>query len=110
MNVGTVLCLILGGSFLLLGILFAVLKEKGAILISGFNSLSKEERAKYDQVTMSKDVRNNFFIWFAVFLIGAILSHFIFSYSAIVAFIVWLVLFIKDCHLDVEKAFGKYRL
>ena len=110
MNVGTVLCLILGGSFLLLGILFAVLKEKGAILLSGFNSYSKEEREKFNQAAICKDTSNNFFIWFAVFLIGAILSHFIFSYSAIVAFIVWLVLFIKDCHLDVEKAFGKYRL
>ena len=110
MNEGTVLCLTLGGAFLLFGILFAVLKDKAAILISGFNSLPKEERSKYNQVAMSKDVSNNFFIWFAVFYLGAILSHFISSYIAIGAFIIWLVLFIKDLHLDNEKAFLKYRL
>ncbi len=110
MNIGTILCLMLGGIILLFGILFAILKGKGAILISGFNSLSKEERAKYDQVAMSKDVRNNCFIWFAIFLIGAILSHFVWSYSAIVNGVIWLILFIKDVHLDIKTAFDKYRL
>jgi hypothetical protein len=29
---------------------------------------------------------------------------------AIIAFVVWLVVFFKDVHLDIEKAFGKYKI
>lgn len=100
----------MGGLFLIFAIVFALLKENGAALISGFNALPKQEREKYNQLKMSKDMRNSFFIWFAIFAIGAILSYFISSYIAIISFIVWLILFFKDVHLDTGKAFEKYRL
>jgi hypothetical protein len=29
---------------------------------------------------------------------------------AIIAFVVWLVVFFKDVHFDIEKAFGKYKI
>lgn len=41
MNVGMVACLTLGIFFLVFSICFAILKEKGAILVSGFNSFFK---------------------------------------------------------------------
>ena len=55
MNVGVVACLTLGIFFLVFSICFAILKEKGAILVSGFNSFSKAEREKYDQKRISLD-------------------------------------------------------
>lgn len=54
MNIGTITCLILAVFFGIISIIFALLKEKGALLISGFNTMPKEEREKYDQKKMSK--------------------------------------------------------
>ena len=48
--------------FLLLAFVFTCLKEKAAMLISGFNTLPKEERKKYDTERMSRDQRNLFLI------------------------------------------------
>ena len=44
MNIWGIICLILAVIFSILAAVFALLKEKGALLISGFNTLSKEER------------------------------------------------------------------
>lgn len=49
MNIGTIICLLLAVVFGMISMIFALLKEKGAMLISGFNTLSKEEQANYDQ-------------------------------------------------------------
>lgn len=45
---GVVACLLLAGIFAVMGLVFTIGKEKAAILVSGFNSLSKEERDRYD--------------------------------------------------------------
>ena len=58
---------------------------------------------------MSKDHRNMFLIWTAILGVGALLSLLISTYMAIPAFIVWIIMFFKDVHLDEEKAFGKYK-
>lgn len=42
------------------------------------------------------------------YLIGAVLCYFISEYTAIAAFIVWIILFFRDVHFDTEKAFAKY--
>lgn len=42
----------------MLAIIFALLNEKGSMLISGFNTLSKEKREKYDKKKMSIDMRS----------------------------------------------------
>lgn len=44
--------------FVIIGVLFAVLKEKAAQFVSGFNLLSKEEQALYDKAYISRDIRN----------------------------------------------------
>ncbi|WRS26303.1 DUF3784 domain-containing protein [Oscillospiraceae bacterium MB08-C2-2] len=110
MNVGAAACLFMAGIFLLLAVIFALLKEKGAVLISGFNTLPKEQRLNYDQAKMSKDMRNSLIIWVTIFAVGAILCYFLSPYFAIASFAIWLVLFFKEVHSDPEKAFGKYRL
>lgn len=109
MNTGFIVCGALCLIFLLLAFLFAVLKGKAAILISGFNTMPKEKRESYDIDKLCKDQRNAFFIWTFILGAGAVLSYFVSQYMAIIAFVIWFVLFFKDVHLDEEKAFGKYK-
>ncbi|MBR4766733.1 MAG: DUF3784 domain-containing protein [Clostridia bacterium] len=108
MNTGSAACLILFTVFIVFGTLFAVLKEKGVKLVSGFNSLQKDEQERYDKARIVRDMRNQCFIWSGIMFIGAVLSFFLSSYLAIPAFAVWFVLFFKQVHLDVHKAFDKY--
>lgn len=109
MNIGGIICLTLAVIFSILAAVFALLKEKGALLISGFNTLSKEEREKYDKKKISVDMRNSLFIWAIILFLGAILSYYISKYCAIIAIIIWIVIFFKDVHIDSEKAFRKYK-
>lgn len=109
MNAGFIIC---GAScvlFLLLAFLFTVLKGKAAILISGFNTMPKEKRELYNKEKMSKDHRNAFLIWAFIQGVGAVLSYFVSQYMAIVSFVILLIVFFKDVHLDEEKAFWKYK-
>lgn len=110
MNIGFYACVALGMIFAIITIIFSVLGEKAAILISGFNSLTKEQRENYDKKAMSKDQRNSMFIWTVIMMSGALFSYIISQYIAIVAFIIWLIVFFKDVHFDMEKAFKKYEI
>ena len=109
MNIWGIICLTLAVIFSILAAVFALLKEKGALLISGFNTLSREEREKYDKKKISVDMRNSLFIWAIILFLGAILSYYISKYCAIIAIIIWIVIFFKDVHIDSEKAFRKYK-
>ena len=93
----------------LFALLFTILKGKAAILIGGFNTMPKEKRELYDTEKLRKDSRNIFLIWAVIQGIGAILAYYISQYAAIIAFIIWLIVFFKDVHLNEEKAFGKYK-
>lgn len=110
MNLGFWSCGILVLPFLLVGILFAVFKEKSVRFVSGFNSLSEKEQEMYDKAYICRDIRNQCFIWSSIMLIGAVLSYFVTAYMAVPAFIIWLVLFFKEAHFDAHKAFEKYLL
>lgn len=110
MNIGSWLCGVLVIPFSVIGVLFAVFKEKAAKFVSGFNSLSKEEQALYDKAYVSRDIRNQFFLWAVIMLIGAVLSYFLTPYMAIPVFVIWLFLFFKNVHFDTHKAFKKYLL
>ena len=63
MNIGFWSCIILVIPFLIIGVLFAIFKEKAAKFVSGFNSFSKEEQALYDKAHISRDIRNQCFMW-----------------------------------------------
>lgn len=109
MNVWAIACLILSVPFGIMTVIFTLLKQKGAILISGFNTLPKEEREEYDKRKMSIDMRNSLYLWFGILLLGAVLAYFFSNYFAMIAIIIWIILFFKDVHFDTEKAFKKYR-
>lgn len=109
MNIGFISCSLLGGLFLLLWLLFTLLGDRAALLISGFNTLPPEKRAQYDVSRMCRDQRGAFLLWAAVLAAGAALSRFVSQGFAIAAFAVWLALFFRDVHFDAEKAFEKYR-
>lgn len=106
MNVGFVACITLAVLFLVLGIMFALLKEKGAYFVSGFRTLNHPE--KYDKAYISRDMRNQCFIYFVILSIGAILSYLISAVISIPTYIIWAIVFFKSVHLDAEKAFEKY--
>ena len=72
MNIGLVMCLFMGGLFLLLAVLFTLLGARGSMLVSGFNTLPKAERACYDHKRLAADHRNLFWIWAAVMAAGAL--------------------------------------
>lgn len=95
--------------FLILGLIFAIMKEKGTRLIAGYNFKRKEERKKYDEKQMSKDMRNILFTYSLIFLAGTVATYIWGKIWFWISFIIWLVYFLKNFHIDDEKAFGKYR-
>ena len=106
MNVGFVACIILAVLFLILGIIFALLKENGAQFVSGFRTLNHPEN--YDKASISLDMRNQCFTYALILFLGAILSYFISAIIAIPTYVIWGIVFFKSVHLDGEKAFEKY--
>lgn len=106
MNIGFMACIVLAILFLIMGIIFFLLKEKGAKYVSGFSTLNHPE--KYDKAYISLDMRNQCFIYALILFLGAILSYFISNYIAIPTYIIWGIVFFKSVHLDAEKAFEKY--
>ena len=110
MNIGLWLCGFFVILFVIIGVLFAIFKEKAAKFVSGFNSLPKEEQALYDKAYISRDIRNQCFMWAIIMLAGALLSCFLTPYIAIPTYIIWLVLFFREVHFDNHKAFEKYLL
>lgn len=110
MNIGVYACGILVIPFSAIALLFALLKERAAILVSGFNSLPRKEQSLYDKARISQDVRNQCFAWAGLMLAGALLSCFFSSYMAIPTFMIWLYWLFKDIHLNPRKAFEKYLL
>ena len=106
MNIGFMACIVLGILFLIIGIIFFLLKEKGAKYVSGFSTLNHPE--KYDKAYISLDMRNQCFTYALILFLGAILSYFISDYIAIPIYIIWGILFFKSVHLDAEKSLEKY--
>ena len=106
MNIGLVTCIVLAILFLIIGIIFSLLKEKGAKYVSGFSTLNHPE--KYDKAFISLDMRNQCLTHTVILSLGAILSYFISAYIAIPTYIIWGIVFFKSVHLDAEKAFEKY--
>lgn len=106
MNIGFMVCLVLAILFLVIGIIFSLLKEEGAKYVSGFSTLNHPE--KYDKAYISLDMRNQCFTYALILFLGAILSYFISAIIAIPTYVIWGIVFFKSVHLDAEKAFEKY--
>lgn len=110
MNVGVILCLQLAGIFFILAVIFAIFKDRAAILIGGFNTIPQQDRDSYDKHKMSLDMRNSLLLWTFILLIGAALSYIFSPYFGGAAFILWIVVFFKDVHFNTLKAFAKYKI
>lgn len=110
MNTGFWACFVLAPFFFGMALVFAFGKEKTAKLVSGFNSLSKAEQARYDKALIARDMQNACFLWAAVMLSGAALCCLWTPYAAVAAYLIWGILFFKDVHFDAGKAFEKYLL
>lgn len=108
MNIGFVFCAVLAVFFIIMAGIFVVMGEKGAMLVSGFNTMPKEKRELYDKKRMSRDQRNMFLIWAAIMGAGAVLSLLVSAYMGAAAGAVWLIMFFREVHLDADKAFAKY--
>lgn len=107
---GMIACFFFGIGFTILSIVFALLKEKATVLISGFNFFTKEKREQYNTKQMSKDTRNRFFVWAVLWFVGGLLSYFFNIYFIIVIFVIWFIFVVKEIRLDANKAFEKYKL
>ena len=108
MNIGFMACIVLAILFLIMGIIFFLLKEKGAKYVSGFSALNHPEKYDKASISLSLDMRNQCFTYALILLLGAILSYFISTLIAIPTYVIWGILFFKSVHLDAEKTFEKY--
>ena len=80
MNIGAWMCGVLVFPFAIVGLLFGIFKEKATKFVAGFNSFSEDEQAMYDRAAISRDIKNQCFIWSALMLVGTILSYAITTY------------------------------
>lgn len=107
-HIGTSFCMVIGSFTFLVMLFFLIGKGKSARFISGFSTMSQEERAKYDQEKMSKDMALFFLQLTLIAVCGGICS--LWEQKVVILFgILWLIRFFREVHLDQEKAFGKYR-
>jgi len=112
-QIGAIVCGLIFVIFSIVALIFAVFGEKAAPLIAGFNGFSgfnKERRARYDQKRLCRDMRNRISIWAVIFLVGGVLSYLIDWRLTIIAFVVFMIAFLKEVKPDTETAFDKYRL
>ena len=55
-------------------------------------------------------MRNSLLLWSTILFSGAILGYVISKYCAIIAIVIWLIVFLKNVHIDSKKAFEKHRI
>ena len=108
MGLGFYFCIVMVPVFWIFALVFGVLKERAAKLLSGFNTLPEYEQEQYDKVWMARDERNNFLLWGGIMFAGAV-GSLVWPYAAVPAYCLWLILFFKGVRLDARKAFQKYK-
>jgi len=104
MNPITIVDLGIAILFFISAITFHLLKEKGAMLVSGFDAIPESEKKNYDKKRISFDMRNSLLIWGTILLIGSILSQFIHEYFGIGAMVIFFILVINSI-----GSFDKYK-
>ena len=95
MNIGAYMCGVLVIPFAIVGLLFGIFKEKATKFVAGFNSFPDEEQSMYDRAAISRDIRNQCFIWSAIMLGGTLLSYVLSPYIAIPTFLFGAFCFLK---------------
>lgn len=78
----------------LFGLWFCRSEGKGANLLSGYNIRPKEERKKYDEVEMCRAYGRRMMFMAVPFMAGALVDFFKAGAGCILAWGVWIILFI----------------
>ncbi len=104
------MCVTMAVIFLILALIFEIKKEKATILVAGFNGLPKMERETYDNLKISLHYRNLFLLWVLIYLVAMVLCLFVLPQFVCVAYIIWIISFAQNTHLDPRTAFDKYKL
>lgn len=102
MSTWTIVCLVGTIIFGLLAAFFAIIKEKGAKFYPGYKTIPQNELDKYDKKQMSIEIRDEFATWAGILIIGVLLSAFIEVIYGIIAFFLWLIIFVVKL-LSISK-------
>jgi len=79
----------------LLGLYFYKSNGKAANFLTGYNMRSDEERKKYDEKAMCESYGTQMMIMATPFLIGAVIDYFVSGIGSLIAWICWIILFIR---------------
>ena len=99
-----------GVLFLIFAVVFAVKKEKACRLIGGFNFFTEAQQARYDQAAIARDYQKLFTWWTVGAFLFAVLALWLSWWAIGAAFILFLISIGREMHIDVEKAFEKYKI
>ncbi len=101
-------CLSLAAVFFGCAILFAVKKEKGADYVTGFNTLTESQKARYDRAAISRHYLSFMRLLGEISLLCAALAHWIGWWALAANIALTLARCAPEIHIDWEKAFEKY--
>ena len=103
-------CLCLATVFFGCAALFALKKEKGADYVAGFNSLTENQKARYDRAAISRHYLAFMRLLGEISLLCAALAHWIGLWAFVANMVLLLACCASEMHIDWEKAFEKYRI
>ena len=92
----TIISLVISVLCFIGAIIFHLLKSKGAILVSGFDNIPKNEQKYYYKEKISLDMRNSLLTWGITLLLGSIFAQFLHEYFGIGAIIIFFILVIHS--------------
>ena len=94
-HIGTIICVLMAITMLLISLPFFIGREKAAGLVAGFNTLSEEEQKQYDKKKISKGHAIIFVVSSIIFVVGTGLSL-LNQWLALISFLVWLLYFLHN--------------
>lgn len=109
MGTGGWICFSTATLLFILGILFLIIKGPAAKWLASMQYLPIKERKEYDLDRLAKDTGRQFVSWAGLLWIGAFLSYVLNDKLAMAAFGLWILLLIKNTHIDPRKDIEKYK-
>lgn len=92
MNIGTLICLLLG----IITFVFAFLEEKANKLINEFVFTLKNKKASRKKVRVIKGYNKKMLLWTIIMTVGAIFSYTVTQVVAIAVVTIWLIVLLKN--------------
>ena len=87
--------LLMAVSMFLLGLYFYKSNGSATNFLTGYNMRSDEERKKYDEKAMCESYGKQMMIMASPFLIGAVIDYFVSGIGLLLAWICWIIFFIR---------------